>query len=401
MNSAILQRPLYVNLVYGPVKAGKSSELVNIILSLIRGGHIDDNMIEVFKHPLSDKMYKNEIHAAGGNSFPAKEATTADEIFDELKKNPEAKYIFIDGANFYDNNIVKLVEALRDSKRFITLGGLNLDSDAEPFGPMDQLMTLAQNYVKKSASSQLSGEEADLSLNKNGEYMPVSRQEYFGFKDGKRPRVKAIVGPMYSSKTESLLEEIDKLKWLKSKHPKDDSYDFDIFKSYIDTRYKKDEITSHNQRSEPCRVIRNGEELEDILKDEPFKKNIVIDEAQFIPGISDVIKKYYSKGYSFIISALKRDYKGEPFNKDIGRILCLADDIINRTGFCSYPGCSNIATETQRFINIDGERLASSYDEPQIQQGAQEAYTTRCSEHHIVRGKEEHNNYSEIKYIVR
>jgi thymidine kinase len=402
MDSAILQRPLYLNMIYGPVKSGKSSELVTIISSLLKGGHVDENKIEVFKHPSSDKEYKNVIRSKSGNEYPATEAETAEEIFNKIKKNPDSKYIFLGGINFYeDKNIVKLVEALRDSHRFVIMEGLNLNGEGEPYNHMGDLMCLAQYNVKKTAISPKSGKTADMSIKKGKEYIPISREEFFGFDDGKKPSITAIVGPMYSSKTETLLDEIAKLELTEKAHPNDSFYQHAIFKSNIDTRYKEGEITSHNLRSAPCQIIGSGKELEEFIKAmNPQKKRIVVDEAQFVEGIGDVVDKYYREGYSFIITALKRDYRGEPFNSDIGKILCLADDIIDRRCSCSHPGCDNIATETQRFIHQDGAKIASSYDEPQVQQGAKEAYTSRCSDHHVVRGKDEHNPFSDLKNLI-
>jgi len=404
MDSVILQKPLYVNMIYGPVKSGKSSELVTIILSLLRGGHVDENKIEVFKHPSSDKEHKGVIHAKSGIEYPAFEAETAKEIFDKIKKNPESKYIFIGGVNFYEGkDIVRLVEALRDSQRFVTMEGLNLNGDGKPFNQMGDLMCLAQHYVKKSAISPKNGKIADMSIKKGKGYIPISREEFFGFEGAENPKITAIVGPMYSSKTETLLDEIAKLKLTEKAHPDNPFYKHAIFKSNIDTRYKKGEITSHNLRSEPCQIIGCGKELEDFINSmKPKRKRIVVDEAQFIGNIGEVVEKYYKEGYSFIITALKRDYKGEPFNEDIGKILCLADDLIDRIGLCSHPGCDNIATETQRFVYRDGARIASSYDEPQIQQGAKEAYTSRCSDHHMVRNKEKgYEKFSELLNLVR
>jgi thymidine kinase len=71
--------------------------------------------------------------------------------------DPTAQVIGIDEAQFLDDGIVKLVTSLAESGRRVILAGTDTDFRGEPFGPMPQLMAIAESVDKLHAICVLCG----------------------------------------------------------------------------------------------------------------------------------------------------------------------------------------------------------------------------------------------------
>lgn len=410
--------PIYYTMVYGPVKSGKSSELVSAIRNLRLAG-VEGEKIMVFKHVFEDKENKGKIVSSSGLCEDAIEVEDAEGIYCSLLKNPRSKYVFIAGANFFDKlegevgefgsdkpDICNLTKAIVDSKKFVVLSGIPLDGKGDYFNNMPELMALAQSYVGKTGVCFNDGNTATKSSKINGEYMPVCNSCFYNLsknsKEFSNQNILSIVGPMFSSKTETLCNILGELKIISKKT--DGLEHALVFKPSIDTRYSDNsEIVSHNKRAVASYSVKDCSEIEDIisLEENSGKNKIVIDEAQFITGISDLVKDYAKFGFSFILTGLNRDFRGEAFGDDIGRVLCLSDRIDCRSTICSYPGCENIATETQRIIEKDGISMPASYNGPIVVVGGNDSYRAYCKHHHKALRDNDPNPFGDLKYALK
>ena len=74
--------------------------------------------------------------------------------------DPMAQVIAIDEAQFLDDGIVHVVTSLAARGRRVVLAGLDTDFRGEPFGPMPQLMAIAEMVDKLSAICVLCGAPA-------------------------------------------------------------------------------------------------------------------------------------------------------------------------------------------------------------------------------------------------
>ena len=98
-----------------------------------------------------------------------------------------------------------------------------------------------------------------------------------------------IMGPMFSGKTELLIEKYNRCK------EQVDQENIIAFNYYKDTRYGDNKIISHN--SNQISSI-NIETLSEIFEDDDFSKrtHIFINEAQFFPdlkqSIINLVEKY-------------------------------------------------------------------------------------------------------------
>ena len=66
----------------------------------------------------------------------------------------------IDEAQFFDSDIVPIVQSLADRGIRVLIAGLDTDFRGEPFGPMPLLMAAAENVDKLHAICMMCGEAA-------------------------------------------------------------------------------------------------------------------------------------------------------------------------------------------------------------------------------------------------
>jgi len=142
----------WVEVIAGVMFSGKSEELIR----RIRRALIARKRVQVFKSRL-DERYAG-IHAVSshdGRTVDAIPIDTAAQIAARL--DPTAQVIGIDEAQFLDAGIVQLVTSLAESGRRVILAGTDTDFRGEPFGPMPQLMAIAESVDKLHAICVLCG----------------------------------------------------------------------------------------------------------------------------------------------------------------------------------------------------------------------------------------------------
>ncbi len=186
-----------------------------------------------------------------------------------------------------------------------------------------------------------------------------------------------FVGPMCSGKTREMMNRIDKINYM-------EDCPYLVIKPRLDTR--DDEVVSRfGNFSFKCMRAdekKPGELLE--LVNEKHKV-VAIDEIQFFSEeIVRSIEKLLLGNKNVLASGLDLDFRGLPFG-NMGYLMAIADEIYKLSAICTYSGCSNPATRTQRLIN--GE--PACYDSPVVlvEGEGEEEYLPRCIKHHVVPGK--------------
>ncbi|MDR2822073.1 MAG: thymidine kinase [Acholeplasmatales bacterium] len=142
----------YIEVVCGPMFAGKTEELIRRIKRL----EYANKEVQVFK-PVIDDRYSTlgEIVSHNLSKKPSILITNAEEIFAHLNENTSV--VVIDEAQFFDNSIVGVCEELADRGIRVICGGLDRDFRGEPFGPMPFLLTIAEVVTKLTAICVKSG----------------------------------------------------------------------------------------------------------------------------------------------------------------------------------------------------------------------------------------------------
>ncbi|AEM77660.1 thymidine kinase [Thermoanaerobacter thermohydrosulfuricus] len=180
--------------------------------------------------------------------------------------------------------------------------------------------------------------------------------------------IEAIVGPMFSGKSEELIRRIKRAQIAKQK--------VQVFKPAIDDRYSIDKVVSHNGTNINAISVVKASEIIELLEEDT--EVIAIDEIQFFDhSIVDVVREIADLGKRVICAGLDMDFRGEPFGPTPD-IMAIAESVDKLTAICVK--CGNPATRTQRLIN----GKPAKYDDPIILVGAHETYEARCRKCHEV-----------------
>lgn len=135
--------------------SGKSEELIR----RVRRSLIARKRVQVFKSHLDDRY--GGVMQVGSHDGRAIEATPVDSSEQiRLRLDPQAQVIAIDEAQFLDAGIVAIANDLADRGRRVIVAGTDIDFRGEPFGPMPQLMCVAEIVDKLHAICVMCGSPA-------------------------------------------------------------------------------------------------------------------------------------------------------------------------------------------------------------------------------------------------
>ena len=174
----------FIEVVCGPMFAGKTEELIRRIRRL----EYSKQKVLVFK-PKIDNRYnsKNQIISHNLSTKPSIVIDKSVDILSHLNENVDA--VVIDEAQFFDDGIVEVCNALANKGIRVIVAGLDMDYKGVPFKNMANLMATAEYVTKVHAICPKTGGLAQYSyrktkskkrilLGKGDEYMPLSRAAY-------------------------------------------------------------------------------------------------------------------------------------------------------------------------------------------------------------------------------
>jgi len=128
--------------ITGGMFSGKSEELVR----RLRRALIARQKIQVFK-PRADTRHQAEVLVTRDNrEVAATSVASSQELRQKL--DPETEVVGIDEAQFFDDDLTELVTDLADRGVRVIVAGLDQDFLRQPFGPMPQILALAE-FVDK------------------------------------------------------------------------------------------------------------------------------------------------------------------------------------------------------------------------------------------------------------
>ena len=132
----------WIEVIAGPMYSGKSEELIR----RIRRVKIARQKIQVFK-PLVDNRYsKDDVVSHCGEKENAVAIESSLDILRLLDEDTDV--VAVDEVQFFDDNIVKVVNSLANNNKRVICAGLDQDFRGEPFGKMPELMAIAE-FVDK------------------------------------------------------------------------------------------------------------------------------------------------------------------------------------------------------------------------------------------------------------
>ncbi|MDA9211810.1 thymidine kinase [Flavobacteriaceae bacterium] len=172
----------WIEVICGSMFSGKTEELIR----RIKRAKIANQKFKVFK-PTIDSRSKNYIESHDESKLESTEVKHSSEILDNVKN---CHVVAIDEAQFFDDGIVSVCNQLANSGIRVIIAGLDMDYLGNPFGPIPNLMAVAEYVTKVHAVCKKSGNIANYSFRKNkkkdivviGEkdkYEPLSRSIYY------------------------------------------------------------------------------------------------------------------------------------------------------------------------------------------------------------------------------
>jgi len=172
----------WIEVICGSMFSGKTEELIR----RIKRAKIANQKFKVFK-PTIDSRSKNYIESHDESKLESIEVKHSSEILDNVKN---CQVVAIDEAQFFDDGIVNVCNQLANNGIRVIIAGLDMDYLGNPFGPIPNLMAVAEYVTKVHAVCKKTGNIANYSFRKNkkkdivviGEkdkYEPLSRSIYY------------------------------------------------------------------------------------------------------------------------------------------------------------------------------------------------------------------------------
>ena len=141
--------------IAGCMFSGKSEEMVR----QLRRAEIARRRVLVVRPAVDTRAQAEAIVSRSGFTFPSRVVSSSAEIEPIVRAtNPDV--VAIDEAQFFDSELPAVVERLVAGGRQVIAAGLDTDFLGRPFGPMPQLLALADDVRKLTAICVVCGAEA-------------------------------------------------------------------------------------------------------------------------------------------------------------------------------------------------------------------------------------------------
>ena len=171
-----------IEVVCGSMFSGKTEELIR----RLRRAKIAGLRVEIFKPSIDPRYDDVQVVSHDHNTILS---TPVDNSSNILLLASEVDVIGIDEAQFFDERLPEVVEALADQGIRVIIAGLDLDFKRKPFGPMATLCAIADSVDKIHAicvecgswanySYRLVSGEQQVMLGEAAEYSPLCRTCY-------------------------------------------------------------------------------------------------------------------------------------------------------------------------------------------------------------------------------
>lgn len=180
----------WIEVVCGCMFSGKTEELIRRLNRAI----IAKQKVEIFK-PKVDTRY-DKVNVVSHNETAIR-STPVNFANDIILLAGDCDVVGIDEAQFFDDSLVEVCNKLANSGKRVIVAGLDMDYEGKPFGPMPNLLAVAEFVTKVHAicadtgelasfSFRLAEEEGKVLLGEKKEYEARSRRSFFqGMKNRK------------------------------------------------------------------------------------------------------------------------------------------------------------------------------------------------------------------------
>lgn len=172
-----------IEVICGSMFSGKTEELIR----RLKRAQFANQKIAVFK-PVVDNRYSDvDVVSHDLHSVTSKPISSPTEM---LELADDVQVVGIDEAQFFDNSLVEVCKTLANVRKIrVIIAGLDTDYLGVPFGPMPQLMAIAEDVQKVHAicvkcgslanhSHRLTKSKELVVLGEKDSYEPLCRECY-------------------------------------------------------------------------------------------------------------------------------------------------------------------------------------------------------------------------------
>src|SRR5215213_278211 len=147
----------WIEVIAGSMFSGKSEELIR----RLRRARIARLKVQVFKPEIDVRFSRDHIVSHSEMRHESNAVRTASEILELV--DPATEVVGIDEAQFFDNDLVDVVNLLATRGVRVIVAGLDQDYTGRPFEPMPQLLAVAEYITKTHAICVRCGQLANYS----------------------------------------------------------------------------------------------------------------------------------------------------------------------------------------------------------------------------------------------
>ena len=173
----------WMEVICGSMFSGKTEELIR----RLRRAEMAGQNVEIFKPSIDIRYDEEEVVSHNKNKIRSTPVESSNEI---LLLGSTCDVVGIDEAQFFDDGIVEVANQLANSGKRVIIAGLDMDFKGRPFGPIPNLMAIAEYVTKVHAVCMKTGNLANYSFRKissdklvelgeKTEYEPLSRAVFW------------------------------------------------------------------------------------------------------------------------------------------------------------------------------------------------------------------------------
>jgi thymidine kinase len=133
----------WIEVICGSMFSGKSEELIR----RLRRAQIARQRVQIFKPKLDSRFSEDHITSHSDMKMKSQLVTCAGEILAAVDSRTQV--IGIDEGQFFDGELVSVCNKLADMGKRVIVAGLDQDYRGQPFGPVPQLLSVAE-YITKT-----------------------------------------------------------------------------------------------------------------------------------------------------------------------------------------------------------------------------------------------------------
>lgn len=150
-----------IEVVCGPMFSGKTEELIR----RLKRAQIARQKVQIFKPAIDNRYHETEVVSHSSLSIEATPVNSSIEILQKLYDS--TRVVGIDEVQFFDETISLVVEKLARRGIRVIMAGLDQDSTGKAFGPMANLLAIADDVSKIQAICTVCGASASKTFRKS------------------------------------------------------------------------------------------------------------------------------------------------------------------------------------------------------------------------------------------